>query len=311
MTTPTINGPTGPAGNLLLVVPPQLEVHDVVVTDLVTAFGMKGLPTKIITTEEEPGPELYGIVVLFEEAYDWFRRHKDLLKGGPRVVCASYRHADVLDLLQDGLKDLGVHAFLTSSQALLQMLQQKKVKEPRRFSNRPIRGSSDGERQPLGSRLCKFGTVIEQVDDQDLSLVQYVLDQGYKVSILLMSGTKEQLPASLQSWATTNIQGANYKDIENFILAPRVTDYQGSVVPLELFKAVSHGCRPLLVSHPALQPLHRYLNLVPSMTALKARLHALVDFPHPDLPPPVLPPHWLPSGADFVKQVFEVLNARA
>ena len=113
------------------------------------------------------------------------------------------------------------------------------------------------------------GSVVFDVEDRDFSQLEYTathIGDPDKFFVFVTKDLVDKLPnghfmnkvVAVERWD----EKVAYALLDYYVPIPRLTDYRYKVCPPEIIQAMALGARPMLINHPALEPLFKYINLV-------------------------------------------------
>jgi len=216
------------------------------------------------------------LVVLFDEALQWFHNNRMVIPGRYLAVGASFRFLDAHSYLQSvgNLQDANLSALICNCPALVRGIAGGL---PTTFSYRPI---AQRLKEILPSVL--FVSVVDKVCDQDFSLaVRTSKLVGDSYRIYCQAADVNKLPAELVKHAYSfDVQDERecYAAGAAYIPTPRITDYRGAVIPVEYFKAARYSPRPLLIGHPLIAEAFKgRIDLLPSLKAFDYAVKEVIE----------------------------------
>lgn len=254
----------------------------------------------------ERDPTEYDLVITMDASL-WYFRNRLAIRGRFMTCLASFCMGDLYHVLQqEDLADLGVGAIFTNSYAFSQQI---KPGIPVVYTWKPVVPVLPDAN---AEKSFPFGTIIPNIADRDFSLVAVVAKwvkangKGIPFPIFIPESERARLPASLEEFRVPvgpSQLFTCWTYIKNFVPAPRITDYRGGIIPIELIQAAVSGVPPVVISHPIVAPLGGTIEpLYSSMTQLRNALPAgLEGKPMAEIR---LKSELLPSAEQFMGQVI-------
>jgi hypothetical protein len=212
----------------------------------------------------------YGALI-FIDALDWYTTNRLKIVGQPWICVVSFSFASLVSLMQTAISDTGINTLFSNSTVFVDRCGPT---VPAMFTWKPIHKPVSG--LTIGD---KIGCVLQNIEDRDFCLLDLVYKELKKLGkedrfvIYLDANEKGRLPDSLQEsgrvipYFFAQESDQSYFNLEFYIPAPRITDYRVGMIPPEYIKAMHYGCKPLLLWHPALQPLNGVIT--PIFSSLK------------------------------------------
>jgi hypothetical protein len=220
----------------------------------------------------------YGAIILID-AVDWYTLNRLKIVGQPWICVVSFSFASLTSLIRTAMSDTGINTIFSNSTVFINRCGPT---VPVMFSWKPIHKPV----QSLNPEL-KIGCVLPNIEDRDFCLLDLVYKELKKLgkedlfAIYLDKNAKGSLPLDLQNSGRITVYdsalGADqaYFNLEFYIPAPRITDYRVGMIPPEYIRAMHFGCKPLLLWHPALQPLTGYVT--PILSSIKEYKEAIIE----------------------------------
>ncbi len=278
--------------------------NDPVIAELVRA-DWAGARVTVRSTEEADFPKhlAESDLLLLYGAIEPYLANRFNIPGRPWVCAASFWFQDLYGIYRNQvpLQDTGLKAILTNCGYYVETAGQH---VPARFCWAPMPRTS-----PLTPKRVRAGTVLPNLEDRDFSLVLWAHKFFAESGEFIVFRNKhfiQKLPAALED-CVVNYDPSDpdrnemycYQSLQQYIPAPRLTDYRYKVVPREILRAIRCGATPMLIRHPVVSELDRIVQ--PTFVSLTAMEKALRNR---DVPVRAeLPSEMTPSVQDFVDAV--------
>lgn len=221
----------------------------------------------------------YDCIILLD-SLKFYLDNRLSVKGRPWVCLASFCFEPMVSLLTTPINETGVHVVFSNCAPFVAQISHVL---PTMYFWKPVLPAAP---EVHGTRV---GCVLPNIADRDFCLLQLAADifeaekaDTNRLVIYTRCNDTFKLPERLRRYEEeyqadleTNALAEYeiFRKIKHFIPAPRITDYRVGIVPAEIIKAAVYNCEPVLVGHPALKPLEKYITpIFDSLKAYKAKL---------------------------------------
>ena len=230
-----------------------------------------------VRRDDKPAPECQLLIVW--NVLEHYLKNRFNYTGRPYTIACSWGYADLFNLQASSLtqKEAGIDHLVTNCQIYAQ---NNSPAAPAAFSFKPVGLTKPdwNERFIKAFKECGpilTGTVILDIEDRDFSQLEYTathIGNPDKFFVFVPSDLMNQLPAGNYKKKMVPIEHCEeemaYSVLNYYIPVPRLTDYRYKIMPPELLQAVSFKSFPMLIYHPALEPILN--SLFPIFISLKS-----------------------------------------
>ena len=230
-----------------------------------------------VRRDDKPAPECQLLIIW--NVLEHYLKNRFNYTGRPYTIACSWGYADLFNLQASSLtqKEAGIDHLVTNCQIYVQ---NGSPAAPATFSFKPV-GMVKPDWNERFSKAFKesgpflAGTVVLDVEDRDFSQLEYTathIGNPDKFFVFVARGLLDQLPAGRYKTKMVPIEHCEeemaYSVLNYYIPVPRLTDYRYKIMPPELLQAMVFKAFPMLIYHPALEPILNSLS--PIFISLKS-----------------------------------------